>query len=400
MPLYQPDKVVNLVASNTTYTSGSVIFSGGGNITVGTNANTITISAGDQKFSAGVSNVGNTAGATGVSGTRLVLVGTNNVTLSQTTDANGNTISISAAGAGAGGFSAGVSNLGNTAGSTGVSGTRMVLVGTTNISLSQSTDANGNTVSFSANPAFSAGVSTAGNTAGSTGVSGTRLVLVGTGGITLSQSTDANGATVSVVPADVTYSYFNPQDAFVQVLMNQGLNTLQIQPMQAPNVQFDRVVIPAYMSVSGTSTWSVSLTWRFGVYTRNASTLSLLSSVSLSTAITYGSTGSASFGGIRLHTLGLTGTLSASQYWVGVVSSTATGGAAGTLSNMMASQLNTNFSGIFGAVSSATQQYTRGLGSYTVTTGAIPASIAFSQINGTNSAILRQPLFYLVSGTV
>src|SRR5678816_478633 len=39
-------------------------------------------------FSAGVSTGGNTAGATGVTGSRLVFVGSQNITLSQTTDAN------------------------------------------------------------------------------------------------------------------------------------------------------------------------------------------------------------------------------------------------------------------------------------------------------------------------
>jgi hypothetical protein len=198
-------------ASNNLYSTGTVVLSGGANVTVGTNAQTITIAAAAQSvqtqslFSGGVSNLGNTAGSTGVSGTRMVLVGSQNVTLSQSTDANGNTVSFSAAGGGAGAFSAGVSTAGNTAGSTGVTGTRLVLVGSNMVSLSQSTDANGGTVSLNATQTvqtqdvLSAGVSTGGNTAGNTTVNtGSRLVLVGSGMVSLSQATAAGASTISI----------------------------------------------------------------------------------------------------------------------------------------------------------------------------------------------------------
>lgn len=60
-------------------------------------------------FSAGVSNVGNTSGQTGITGTRIVFAGGNNVTVSQGTDANGATITIS--GANAGGAQTGISGI-------------------------------------------------------------------------------------------------------------------------------------------------------------------------------------------------------------------------------------------------------------------------------------------------
>lgn len=195
---------------------GPLIPAGGNNITLSQSTNsagaTYTIS-GPNMMAAGISNLGNTAGSSGVQSQQLVLVGTNGITLSGSTNASGQaTISISAGGAG-GNFSGGVSNLGNTAGSTGVTGTRLVFVGTNNISLSQSTDANGGTISISgqspAGGAFSGGVSNLGNTAGSTGVTGTRLVLVGTNAVSLSQSTDANGGTVSInvtIPAQTAES--------------------------------------------------------------------------------------------------------------------------------------------------------------------------------------------------
>lgn len=70
----------------------------GANITVSTDGSTISIigGAGGAGFSAGLSTGGNTAGDTGVTATRLVLVGGNNITLSQATGANGGTITVSA----------------------------------------------------------------------------------------------------------------------------------------------------------------------------------------------------------------------------------------------------------------------------------------------------------------
>ena len=199
-------------ASDTLYTSGSVRFTGvGGGVTVSSNTGQrvdISVAAPVAQtvqtqgiLNVALSNIGNTAGDTGInSGTRMVLAGGNNITLSASSAAGATTITISAPNLGAGAMSAGVSNLGNTAGSTGVTGTRLVLVGTNNITLSQSTDANGGTVSISGPAAggFSAGMSTEGNTAGNTGVTGTRLVLVGSGPISLSQTTGAAGGTLSI----------------------------------------------------------------------------------------------------------------------------------------------------------------------------------------------------------
>ena len=56
-------------------------------------------------FSAGISNIGNTGGSSGVTATRLVFVGSNNITLSQTTDTGGGTVAIYGAAAGAGNIS-------------------------------------------------------------------------------------------------------------------------------------------------------------------------------------------------------------------------------------------------------------------------------------------------------
>jgi hypothetical protein len=86
---------------------------------------------------------------------------------------------------------------------------------------------------------------------------------------------------------------------------------------------------------------------------------------------------------------------------MGIVSRTTTGGAnLQTLSQYLASDVNSNFSGILGAASNATAQNVLGLGIYTATTSAMPGSVAFSQINGTASQFLRVPLYYFLSVTV
>lgn len=91
MPLFSPD-IAGIVASNTTYTSGTIVLTGGANVTVTTNASTISIVA--AGFSAGVSTGGSTQGSTGVTGSRIVFVGTGGLVLSQDTAAAGATITF------------------------------------------------------------------------------------------------------------------------------------------------------------------------------------------------------------------------------------------------------------------------------------------------------------------
>ena len=77
--------------------SGTMILAGGNNITLSQHGQSVTIQANTAAaFSGGVSNIGNSAGNTGVTGTQLVLAGGNNITLSQVTGANGATVTVSA----------------------------------------------------------------------------------------------------------------------------------------------------------------------------------------------------------------------------------------------------------------------------------------------------------------
>jgi hypothetical protein len=209
----------------------------------------------------------------------------------------------------------------------------------------------------------------------------------------------------------ITLPYFNPKDAYVQTLGTWGNGSLFMQPMQVENVQFDRVAIPMYVSATtqANSTMGLSMTLSWGLYTRNGSTLSLLSDYTTNTTFqtaTIGTSNTSLYNGIRLWTLGLTKTLTEGQYYVGMISSVTN--TRGTVSNVVASQLNSSFFGLFGQAYNLTVQYTRGLGFYSVSTNAFPSGVAISELYGaatyTTAAgsatnILRPPLFYLVSQT-
>lgn len=364
---------------------------------------------------------GNTAGAsTLVSSGTLTLAGGNNITLSQA----GNAITISGgAGGGGGGIALANSQTTYTSGTANLieGGGAITIASTTGQSFNISVPAtsslsatgavsistNGSTISIGV-PMFDAGVSTMGNTAGTTGTNTNGLVLVGGNNISLSQGTGANGATVTIDGAaggggggGATLSYYNPQDAYLQVTGQQGNGTLHIQPTPAPNVTFDRAVFPIVFTGATGSTASITLSMMMGIFTRNSSTLSLLASFSTSGAITHSGTANSSQNvGLKMFTMGASSSLSEGQYYVGILSRTSSGGANATVSQIVASQQNSFLSGFWGQANSASIQYTRGLGVYTASTSAMPSSIAFSQINGTGSMVLRQPMFYLINGTV
>lgn len=82
--------------------SGVVNFSGSNNITISQTGSTLQFSVPTPVQGFGMSNIGNTLGTSGTGTGTIVLVGGNNITLSQATAVGGRTITISA-GAGGGG---------------------------------------------------------------------------------------------------------------------------------------------------------------------------------------------------------------------------------------------------------------------------------------------------------
>lgn len=409
-------------SSSSTVDARSISFDGAGIVSVG-------MSAGSVRISATQSNQAFSAGAASSTFQTLTFQDSNGVSFSN----NGGAIRITHALIGTATAITGGASITANSGGFSFNGTALAGTGTTfagaNISASMTLNSNGLNLSASvAAPGAAAennainllGANTAGNTTatGSTiGWSGLNLTLSGTNAsqvvisapatsslsATGQVSISTNGSTISIgVPNSFTKSGHNPYADREMVAGQQGQASLVIDPESFPAVQFDRILVPIYNTNSSNSSGSHTISSWFGIYTRNASTLSLLSSVSTSLALTHsGTAGSYSlYSGLRNVSMGLTMTLTEGQYWIAQVSRTTSGGANGSYSNMLLSNLATNFLGQWSVAHNTTMQMTLGQGHYSVTTSGMPASIAFSAINGSNSLANRPPIFGLASSTV
>jgi hypothetical protein len=318
-------------------------------LTLGVNTNGVALSANVADIDYNAWNlVGNTAGTTGSTITTqgpLYFSGGNNVTLS----GNSNTIVISAAAGGAGG----------TTNQTGP-----------NIAASNGTITSGTVLFSNANG-----------------------VTFGLNGSTMTASIIQNS----------TNDGWAPYADLEVVAGQQGNGTLYFEPEHSPYYFQDRVGIPiAYSNASG-SNGTLTLSYWVGFYTQNVSTLSLSASTSISTAFTFqGTTGThwSLHSGMRLLTIPWSLTVAEQEIYIAQVSRTSTGGNNASISQMLVSNINSNFVGFFGASHNTTQQFTQGQGVYSVSTSGLPSSVAFSQIRGSDSLALRAPALRFINGTV
>ena len=419
------------VASNAIQSVGSATGSG---------TNTSRFAADDHVhagvFSMGVSTGGNTANQTRVDVGRFVFEGGNNVTLSQVTAAGAlNTIVISAGGGAGGGNINAFATSNTTQSSTGVLSTAsMIFAGAGGVSVGIS---NGSVVisgGAGGGGAFSAGISTQGNTAGTTGFIGSQIQFVGSGPMSLSQSVNGQSATLSIIgPATsslsatgivsisvnastisigaplgggITLEGFMPaglMDA-LWVTTVAGQSTVMVEPMDVPLAfKFDRVLQPIFMTATSNLSGSHTLSFHVGIFTRNGSTLSLLSSTSTTYALTHsGTAGSYSrWSGLRFMSIPWTGTLTAGNYWMAFLSRTTTAGAGGaSYSQMALSRLNSNIVGHFNtAALTLGIQFPEGLGTYNAGVSTMPGSMGFSDLRGTASQAIRPLVYYFASDT-
>jgi len=225
--------------------------------------------------------------------------------------------------------------------------------------------------------------------------------LSATGAVSIS----TNGSTISIgAPAAFTKSHYEPFAQAVAVAGQQGQATLHVHPVpgDAMNLQFDRVMFDVNWTNATNSTGSATISMWAGIYTRNASTLSLVGSASRSIGLTFSGTGgnqSLQAGGRQL-SMGWTTTLTQNDYWMGIVYRTTSGGTDGSFSQYLISDINSGYSGEMGVASNNTAQNVLGLGHYTATTSGNPASIAFSQLNGAStngSLVYRVPIYRFLS---
>ena len=245
-----------------------------------------------------------------------------------------------------------------------------------------------------------AGITTNTAAAASTGT----IVFSNANGVTFGINGQTITASVAAAGGGITYSGYAPDHLGKELVAGQqGQGTFFVQPMwNAPSFQFDRLVLPINFSNTSNLSGSGTVSFWIGIYSRNVSSLSLVMSTSISTNVTMsGTVGSYSlYAGPRNLAIPWTSTVSGSDYWIGIGSRTTTGGAAMSISQFLASQPNSNYSGNFGSANNATKGMIMGQGFYSATTSAVPASIAFTQINGTGSLNRRPPVYYFMSGTI
>lgn len=212
-----------------------------------------------------------------------------------------------------------------------------------------------------------------------------------------------NGSTVtaSIIP-NATYDGWTPYSDLMMVAGQQGQGTLYFEPEHSPYYFQDRVGVPIAYTNASNSTGSITLSYWMGFYTQNASTLSLSASTSFSTAITFSGTVASysRYSGMRLLTFPWNLTVPEGEIWIGHLSRTTSGGANASISQMLISNVASNFVGFFGQSHATTQQFTIGQGVYTVTTSGMPNSVAFSQIRGSDSLNFRAPAVMFINGTV
>jgi len=232
----------------------------------------------------------------------------------------------------------------------------------------------------------------------STGFAGANIsgsITNNSSGINLSLSVAAPGG-----GAAVTLSGYDGYANNELLAAAGGQATLWIDRIDLPiALQFDRVGLRITHSNATNSSGSATISVWCGFSTRNASTLSSYASTSFTTAITQsGTVGSYSnYGGIKILPIPWTTTITAGNYWFGIVTRTTTGGANMTFGNLVNSQIASTMSGYFGSGSNATAGIRLAVGVYSATTAGLPTAISITQINGNSSVFLRQPAYLFMS---
>ena len=355
---------VNVSAGTTSNNLSALTFNNGGGVSFGLNASTVTatvattyrasndavgLNTAQSNVTWTVNSAGLSLDARGYAGT-----GTSATNASITLNSNGLAISVAAPGGG----------------------------GTTNQTGPNIADGNGNTI-----------------TSGTVVFSNSNGVSFGLNGSTMTASVNA--------AAGGTATMWWPFNEAVNVMGQQGNGTWHVVAVPTPapaalgEVQIDRVCFPILVSNSSNSTGSATVSISMGIYTKNNSSLSLAHSTTGTLAVTYsGTVNNSTYAGIRLLTVPWTTTIGDGRYYVAIASRTTTGGTNCTISQVLASQLNSNFSGLFGVNSNRSMQWPLGFGVYSASSSGFPNPIPFSQLDGTASLGARPPSWFMISGTV
>lgn len=351
----------NTAGTMATISSGTMTLYGGQNITMYQDENLVLVS-GKPNMNVGMSTLGNTSGTSGLAGGRMVFVGGDNITLSQSLNGSSGTITISGGAGGGAGFSAGMSNIGNTSGTSGTTNNQLVLAGGNNITLSQATGAGGNTVTISA------------------------------------------GAGGGAAPTLSRWEY--PSNAFTS-LNTVGQGSLSIEHMYVPfNITGTAAKIGGSLSAAtntGATTASANVSLWMGIYTLNGSTLSLASSGSANNGYQWSqsasTTANTSINSMRQMTVPMNVNMTPGEYWVGAVISSATTYTSASFNIYGNNLINSGASGAMltpiGSNTTAARDALLFQGIYTANTAAGPTSIQGSQINNNAAGNVQRANFYI-----
>jgi hypothetical protein len=192
---------------------------------------------------------------------------------------------------------------------------------------------------------------------------------------------------------DGFFNYVEPNDNNVSwATTTFGIGTFVVAPIAVPHYAavsaVDIFLSNTYSATNGGSSQNQSLSVSLGIYSLNVSTLSLISAVTQSTLCSVtGSTSSVSFQGLKNfpQPLASVAVVAPGNYWVAIGSSTASAGhaIAAAFSNGIYSFAGSQslYKGPFGASTAASQCYRPGAGIMSVTSSAVPVSIALSDIS-------------------
>ena len=263
-----------------------------------------------------------------------------------------------------------------------------------NVSLSVQTSNNGsNTLYISAGGNFSAGMSNVGNTAGSSGTVSGQMVFVGSQGFALSQSTNGASGTLSIIPARQSFIENMPFGAMqaTNYLIGNFNKSILLFPFPINGGGLSAKTIRSY----GSRTGGVSLvaTANLGFYTMaNSTALSLVSS----TSVGYSLTASTQWRSVRVYditglsNLNLTGI---QTYFIGVNWSFVNAGVGflgpATFPQAIIGSVNPGTDNTAGTATS--DHLTPFFGAFSATSAGLPNQIGRSEIVGGNEISIITP---------
>lgn len=242
-----------------------------------------------------------------------------------------------------------------------------------------------------------------GNTAGQSSYGPATNVVFGfSNDMTGSLSTAASGATVWFQESGARWNEFRPYDEAARQAIQYGQSTMHVWPVNIPDVAFSYIGIPLIYSNASNSSNSHTISLTFALYTRNSQSFGTIHSTSYTTAMSAsGSVGTngAAFQGNRELRLAWTSTITAGRYYQAFLSKTASNAGGCSISNVVASNWASAYSGPFGVASNATQQWFEAAGIYSAQTAGIPATFNASDLVGSTSSQQRPQVWRLMAVT-